>query len=441
MTDTFGLPRELDDGLMLRWATVDDVEELANFNAAIHGRPDEPNEAARHWTRDMMSGRHPTTRAGDFTVVVDQNAGGKIVSSMNLISQTWTYDGLPFPVGRPELVSTDPAYRRRGLVREQFEVIHAKSAARGELITAITGIPWYYRQFGYEMAMNLGGSRQFFWARPGNDERIEDEPYRTRPATPDDIPVLAELYADYCAGSLVARPRDEAMWLYEMTVAHPESDNALAATMIETVEGEVVAYFEYHQWGTGFGVTEIGVRRGHSWRAVVLFLTRLMKQKADELNKTREKPITNISFFLGEASPVYDALGRQLEKQIRPYAWYLRAPDLPAFLRHITPVLERRLAGSVMAGHSGALRLNLFREQIALVWERGRLREVGTFERRYLADGDAIFPDLTFLQLLFGYRSFEELCENYADCSADDAGAAVLLNILFPRRPSDFSPV
>jgi hypothetical protein len=231
------------------------------------------------------------------------------------------------------------------------------------------------------------------------------------------------------------------MWLYEMTVAHPESDNALAATMIETAEGEAVAYFEEHQWGTSFTVTEIGVRRGHSWRAVALFLTRLLKEKADELNKTLEKPITNVSFFLGEASPVYEALGRQLEKQIRPYAWYLRAPDLPAFLRHITPVLERRLAGSVMAGHSGALRLNLFREQIALVWEGGRLREVGTFERKYLADGDAAFPDLTFLQLLFGYRSFDELSRNFADCYADNAEAAVLLEILFPRRPSSFPPV
>jgi hypothetical protein len=105
-----------------------------------------------------MRGDHPTTSASDFTVVVDENADGKIASTMNLISQTWVYDGpsggIPFALGRPELVATDEAYRRRGLVRMQFEAIHAKSAARGEMVQAITGIPWYYRQFGYEMCVD-----------------------------------------------------------------------------------------------------------------------------------------------------------------------------------------------------------------------------------------------------------------------------------------------
>jgi hypothetical protein len=36
---------------------------------------------------------------------------------MNLISQIWAYEGIPFGVGRPELVGTLPEYRNRGLVR------------------------------------------------------------------------------------------------------------------------------------------------------------------------------------------------------------------------------------------------------------------------------------------------------------------------------------
>lgn len=51
-------------------------------------------------------------------------------------------------------------------------------------------------------------------------------------------------------------------------------------------------------------------------------------------------------------------------------------------------------------------------------------------------DADALFPELTFLQLLFGYRSYEELDAAFADCYAEKAEAAVLLNALFPKRPS-----
>ncbi|PIE81740.1 MAG: hypothetical protein CSA11_03570 [Chloroflexi bacterium] len=107
------LPKDLGNGLTMRWATEADIEALVDFNIRVHSdNPDEPEIWLGHWTRDLMNGNHPTTKAGDFTVVVDENAGGKIVSSLSLISQTWSYDGIEFPVGRLELVGTDSDYRR-----------------------------------------------------------------------------------------------------------------------------------------------------------------------------------------------------------------------------------------------------------------------------------------------------------------------------------------
>ena len=121
------------------------------------------------WTRDLLSGSHPTFGSDDFTIV-EEAATGRIVSAMNLISQNWTYAGIPFGVGRPELVGTEPEYRKRGLVRARLKVIHALSAERGEMVQAITGIPNFYRQFGYEMAMSLGGGRQGNAANRGEAE-------------------------------------------------------------------------------------------------------------------------------------------------------------------------------------------------------------------------------------------------------------------------------
>ncbi len=50
--------------------------------------------------------------------------------------------------------------------------------------------------------------------------------------------------------------------------------------------------------------------------------------------------------------------------------------------------------------------------------------------------GNSAFPDLSFLQLVFGYRSFEELEQAYADCWYDSDEQRVLLNTLFPRKSS-----
>ena len=440
--DTFGLPLDLGDGLTLRWATPADAEAVGRFNVAMHSDdPADPETFLYHWTQDLMRGDHPTTKADDFIVVTDVD--GRIISSLNLISQTWAFDGIPFPVGRPELVATLPEFRRRGLVRRQMEIIHRKSAARGELVTAITGIPWYYRQFGYEMGLNLGGSRLLFWARPGNDEKVAQETYRLRPATAEDIPLLAELYGAHLGRSPIVCLRDNRQWHYEMFERHPEVVHKLKAQMVILPDDRAVAYVAYDPWQKALEVTELGVLPGHSWRAVARFLVRHLHEVATSLNATRtdDKQITHISFNLGEEHPAYDSLGRGLEKLNRPYAWYVRVPDVPAFLRHIAPALERRLAGSVMAGHTRTHRINLYRSRFTMVWEDGRLKEVGdSYEYTRLDEGDAKFPDLSFLQLLFGYRSFTELTQSFADCYSSDGDTTVLLDALFPRQPSIVIP-
>lgn len=444
MHNEFGLPKDLGGGLLLRWATPADTAALAEFNIRIHSDdPEKPETWLAHWTADLMRGDHPSTSASDFTIVVDEKAGGKIVSSMNLISQTWLYDGIPLTVGRPELVGTDADYRRRGLVREQFTAVHAKSAARGELVQAITGIPWYYRLFGYGMALDLGGGRDFLWDRPGNDKPVEEEAYQVRPALEDDWPLLQTLYEAHNRGSLLARARDEATWRYELTIPHPESMYSRSFYVVETAatSPQAVAYVEYQQFGKSYFVRELGVAPGHSWRAVGLFLMRYLKQQADALKEKEEKQLRGVFLGLGQGHPVYEALGSQLEGQRPPYAWYIRVPDLPAFLRHITPALEKRLAGSVLAGHSGTTRVNLYQQQFTLVFANGRLKEVGTYQPKVVEDGDVHFPGSTILQLIFGHASLEALNAVHPDCFTRDTETAVLLNILFPKRPSWVVPM
>ena len=437
--DKYGLSLDLGDGLLLRWARPEDAEALAQFNLSIHSDPSEPEMGLYYWTLDLMRGDHPTTKASDFTVVVDNNNDGRIVSSLNLISQEWTYDGIPFGVGRPELVGTLPEFRRHGLVRRQMAIIHALSADRGELVTAITGIPWYYRQFGYEMTLNLGGQRSYYWGRGGHSRQVTDEPYRVRPATAEDIPLLSELYRAHNGQSIVVRTRSEVNWYYEMITAHPEAFSSNKPYLIEATNNQVVAYTAWKPWKTLFGIREFGVLPGHSWRSVGLFVARHLESEARILNPSRlpEKQLTGVAFNLGEVHPLYEALDPELEKLNRPYAWYVRVPDVPAFVRHIAPVLESRLADSVVAGYSGTIKINLFRSRFTMVWADGRLVEVGDgYEYDQLDDGDAVFPELTFLQLLFGYRSIDELTLSYADLYTERNDVLVLLRVLFPRRSS-----
>ena len=219
-------PLPLGDGLVMRPATADDVDELSAFNGQMHRGDEltEPSAWITAWTRDLMTRSHPTFSVGDFLVVEDTGSG-RIVSSLNLISQTWSYGGVELGVGRPELVGTDPSYRRR-------------------------------------------------------------------------------------------------------------------------------------------------------------------------------------------------------------------VPDLPAFVRRIGPVLERRLAGSLAPGHTGELKLSFYRSGLRLRFAEGRLAAAESFEPPDDLDAGAWFPDLTFLHLLFGHRSLDELRAAYPDCYTRGDDVPVLLETLFPKKTS-----
>lgn len=431
-------PRFLADGVRLRRAAPDDVEAIAELQARAHSDAgwDTPDEGVRLWIRDLLTRPHPTFQPADF-VVVEVLQTGAIVSSMCLISQTWRYGAIPFGVGRPELVATHPDYRRRGLVRAQFELLHALSAERGELLQAITGIPWYYRQFGYEMALSLYGARMGYAPQVPALKEGQVEPYRLRPAAEEDVPFLMAVEAHAAARSVVGCVRDAAMWRYELGGRSPEAAEQRQWGVIETPEGERVGFLAHPAglWNTTISATAYELREGVSWLAVTPAVVRYLWAYGSGKGKCLA-----FSFSLGETHPVYEAFSAGLPRIQPPYAWYLRVPDLPAFLRHIAPVLETRLAQSVAAGHTGALTLGFYRSGVRLTFERGCLTEVAPWEPQGNDTGAAAFPNLTFLQLLFGYRALAELRAAFPDCYAN-AEATVLLNALFPKQPSSVWPV
>ncbi|MEA3345824.1 MAG: GNAT family N-acetyltransferase [Chloroflexota bacterium] len=429
--------RDLGDGLVLRRATVADTEALAAFNAEIF---DEGDAAA---TRDLMSGDHPTCDAGDFTLVEDTSTHA-IVSSLCLIPQTWAYGGIEFGVGRPELVGTHPDYRRRGLIRAQFEVIHQWSAERGHKLQAITGISYFYRQFGYEMALELEGGRVGYKTHVPKLKGDEKEPYRVRPTTEADLPFVAQVYEQAMKRSLVACVRNEVLLRYELQGWSEESSNRSELRVIESVEGEPVGFLVHPPklWKQRMGVNAYELKSGVSWLAVTPTVIRYLWATGEEYAaQDEEQEMEAFAFWLGTEHPVYQVIHDRLPHEIKPYAWYVRVPDLPDFLRHIRPVLERRLADSALVGHTGELRVSFYSDGLRLVFEDGRMTAVEKWIPTADDEEAARFPGHTFLQLLLGYRTLRELKYAFPDCGVETDEAQALLKNLFPRRASNVLPV
>ena len=434
------VPRDLGGGLILRRSTRADTARVAEFDAAIFSEPPVvgPDETIAAWVGDLLVSDHPTFGEGDFLIVED-TATGKIVSSSCWISQTWTYGGIPFKVGRPEVVATDPDYRRRGLVRAQFEAFHALSAERGELVQAITGIPYYYRQFGYEMALDLGGGPGCYAAAVPKLKPDESEPFRLRPATEADAGLFVTLDAQVAGRTLVMCPRDEAMWRYEISGRNERSVDRLVCSVVETPEGVAAGGLAVclEMDGNRNFLPFLELLPGFSWLAAAGSLLRGGWAEGEKVAAIRGRTLDVLQFGLGLEHPFYRVNAGRLTPGRRPWGWYLRVPDLKAFLRLIAPVLEARLAGSAAANYTGDLLLSFYRSGLRISFVAGAIREIADWAPKD-QESHGGFPDLTFLHLLFGHRSIDELRHSFVDVTLEDRVGRPLLEALFPRQPSHF---
>ena len=452
-----GYVGDLGDGLICRWSTAADQPRIAQCMGKIYrNAPDEPyHPRAMDIARVLMAGDFPYMGPGDFALVEDTSKPERpVVAYTCLWRLRWLYGDIPFGVGQPEMVATDPTYRNRGLVRILFDMIHARSTAEGHLVQAITGIPYFYRQFGYEYVLDLEGSRIVPVAAIPEKEGDAPEPYHLRLAALDDVPPLMAFYARSRGESLIWSDAPEAFWRHHIaawddpfvqgdplrTILHGR------LYMIVGAGGEAVGYvwLAAKRWDEKLGIWALHLDPGQNWQDAAPCLLRAFRDYGQQTpaTETNTKPFAELEIMLGRTHPLYTVLQDVLPmRAVPPYAWYLRVADLPGFIRHIAPILEARLATSLLSGYSGEVKIDFYRGGLRLELAQGRLTAVEPWRTPdYGDEADAGCPPLLFLQLLFGYRSLPELRSVFPDVWAN-AKPARLLETLFPQQPSFVHPM
>jgi hypothetical protein len=441
--------RDLGDGLILRWSAPEDAAAVASVVSDVFGTDGRLNEAESKWVLESFRLRYPHG-ASDMWAIVEDTNSHRIVAATALMSQTWTYDGIAFAVGRPEQVVTLPDYRRRGLIGAIFELLHARSAARDQLLQVIDGIPYFYRRLGYEYALDVYGGPRVYWSAIDTDAVPEgDEPYRLRDATLDDVPLLTRLYAQEQADSLVSVVVGDDHWRWTLDGQdHTAEHGWRPCVIVDSRDGSPAGYVvlrDGYQWAdaNALAIPCLAVERHVPIREALPSLLRALKRRLPTFSaRTTGDPPLRILFVMGRHHPVYHALDQDLlAPGRRPYAWYVRVPDLAAFLRRVTPALERRLAASHFAERTLTQQVSFYRGMLTLRIERGRLVSVDEqIDRRNMGPGEtsgagAGMPRELFIQLVLGYRSIDTLRELHADVLASDESMD-LLRTLFPQRLS-----
>ncbi len=233
---------------------------------------------------------------------------------------------------------------------------------------------------------------------------------------------------------------DEATWRWIIAGMHPETDENWLTQVILDGDQRVVGYVltARVRYDNMFIIRGLVVDEGVPMATALPSLLRALAAQAPGLPAPhpRTQVATILSLALGRAHPAYDALPYDWPiVKLPPYAWYVRIADLPAFVRHLAPALERRLADSIVAGFTGEVRLSFYRGGLRLVFAAGRLTTAEDWAPGAWDAGHAGFPPLVFLRLLFGYQSVAELRAANPDVWVNHA-MRPLLETLFPARVS-----
>jgi len=378
---------------MLREARPADLAQIGDLLA----RRGDDNDAEDH----RLVVHDPDGGFDACAVVVD---GDRIVSTATLLDETVVLAGVPIPAAQVELVATDRDYEGRGLVRALMGWAHERSAGRGHLMQVMIGIPYFYRQFGYQYAIPIPQSRAV--------SRVPAMPagYSVRRAGPADIPVMASLqnasqerfglsmpHSGLCWRALVARAGS-----FQVVVEH--AGQVVGTARLTPPEEDVV-------------LGEVATDRPEAVAALLAY--------ASELAGGEEI----------EAKDRGGLLAGYLEPPL-PQAedYYARVPDAVTLFDHLRPVLSARLAND---DNDDDVIVSFFRHHVRLSRSKGEVTGVtagGPMQAPGVHGGAGVAPDL-IAPLLFGPHGIEGLARSHTDVYPGPN--ADLMRALFPPVEAD----
>jgi predicted N-acetyltransferase YhbS len=403
--------RVLDNGLKLKCITgSDDAERLIAFNASIFGA------GVGAMTRSLLF-HHPATKP-EYCLYIE--AEGQIVSSLALIPWEWRYDEVTLKSAEMGIVGTREDFRNRGLIRLLDARFKELLRADGFHLSHIQGIPYFYRQFGYEYALPL----EEHWRAELHMLLTQPDPgICFRPATVEDIPTLMQFYEAEARQLDISAVRTADTWRYLLKQAAGTATES-EIWLLET-DGQPVAYCRIPREGFGDGLIVDEVSRVDPLTANTLL--GWLKSLAVERGKPYIRfnlPETNDLLRAARSSGVYRAGG---------YQWQIHVVDAARLLRQLSPVLERRLADSLFANLTQTVFINLYRSGIELHFEAGKLRAVNASAKPVRSEIN--IPPNLLAPLVLGYHSRHELAAFYPDLGIYGQ-SGLLIDTLFPKMNS-----
>jgi hypothetical protein len=407
--------------------TDEEVEELLKFHAIVH--PDDDTEELRRQI-DHLPGF-----SREMNYYIRDLDKDLIVSALNSIPSIWNYENIPLQNLELGWVGTLKEYRRRGLNRLlQTHFDSVLFDGKYDLST-IQGIPYYYRQFGYDFVIPMDRT---VWIRtnqiPLFDTKKPPEymKLKVRLAEKKDITALMELFDEHNRNLLVYVPRSKELWEIQEKYKRQFENEFLTYVLIDG--SKTIGYFRLVK----------NISKDSSPNKSTLNVIESSIPTYDGVLRVfqfiREEALQNNVPLLSSQGPSCNTLSKVMENYGgyvgAGWKYQIRIPSMVEFLKKISPVLEKRLEGTMFEGITYDVIMNTFQNCYVLKFTNGKIVDVTDLGPQEVDENRAFrSPPQDLVRLVLGAYSIKELKQNNIDFIVS-SGVRLIAETLFPKLES-----
>lgn len=354
---------------------------------------------------------HPEMTNTDYFMV---KQGDEAVAGLVLIPQRWSIEGVELNIAEMGCVGTVPEHRKKGvqwILNNEFDTYAKK---KGYDMCVLAGIPYFYRQFGYQYAVELD-----YETTIEPDKLPAETSLASREFKESDVPEAQRLLEHTQSRYLVHSVRTQEIWTMQQETGTYGAEPFKATAILK---GEtLVAYYRWWVEKEVLNIKELALKDESYVEEIASCIRQeAMKQDADKIKTKLSHEDTFSKYIIG--------LGAERNK---PYGWQIKLLDLRSFLEKLGPVLEKRLADSEFKGLTKELVMNFWKYLIKMKFMEGKLVSVEPVSEAKRVLGMNPYASI---QLFLGYRSREDLEYSYPDFYIR-GGNEGLIDVLFPRKP------
>jgi predicted acetyltransferase len=407
--------------------TDDDVEELVKFHSIVHP-DDDPEVLPRQIANLPGFGR-------EMNYIIRDQDKGIIVSTLNAIPFIWNYEDIPLRNLELGWVGTLKEYRRKGLNKLLYAHFNNLLLSGNYDISTIQGIPYFYRQFGYDFVIPMDHT---VWVRTDQIQPFDEKnppdymKLKIRFANKKDIPAMMSLLEELNQNLLIYASRSLELWELQETMKKRWDSDFQSYVVFD--DSKIIGYFrlvrdikkENSPNKSTMNVIESSILTFDGVRRVLQFL----------YNEALQDDVP----LIGSFGPSINTLSRIMENIGgfgKPWWKYqVRIPNMTSFLQKISPVLERRLKGTMFEGLTYDVIMNTFQNCYQLKFVNGKIIDVSNLGPQQVNENQAFrAPPNDLARLVLGAYSIKEIEQNNIDFIVR-GDVRLIAETLFPKKES-----